>query len=1040
MNSSRDHSRVQSERPKHETPKVKPAAPQSPVMDSLGATFEGMGNRALLSLLHSGRLERKARISQPGDAREREADRAANAVVSGSRSVRMPRAQAAPTDVQRTPTEEQQLAAALGLGPAGPPVHEVPPPEAPGALVAGQLYGGRPLDETTRGLMESRFGENFSDVRIYTGHRAAEAADSVQAHAFTVGENIVFAEGQFAPETTEGQRLLAHELAHVVQQRQPAGPVAREQESERDAREAAREVAGGGTPSVRERALPGTVQKQEPEETKWVPVPIRPSRFGPDSPDVIFVARDPETQSPETVASISNTDGPAPRVSDAGAYEHGGTSGHDILTITVGVLGPLTKKTTSPTARWHNIELQIYQASPLPPEPQPPEPVPVPPAPKTPIPPAPTKPAPPPKKTEPPTSPPVEPPKSDQQQDKPEKPDWFPQKLERLRRHMDEGRWDVDDYAQKLTNAEMSRLPVEDRFRILKYVAEGLIVDDDDEDTIIRLIETTPDEDAEALVDKLKDNPGLMKTLHDAIDGEENLKFHEAMRKLYLRSMTDPARALDRMNKATHTVFLDPPVLTSYKTGHTRYEIDFSGDKIHFQSWWIPQVPIMEFPLNPKTDLDPFDMVAVHFESGEEFFGGRQGTVVYMPAYSLLKLDNKQFHHNLEVGANTVMIVGGGAGMVGAGTRAAFALAALETAVGAGSFIVEAVKDDLAKTPEGRAFLKAWQIANALIGVYSLGKVVVKAPQALRSVRDAYQAFKGAGGLAKLDPAEAAKLESEMQKLATRIDEAEKATAGAPSTGETVPDPPGAPPTVKPPEQIIPEPPAGPTGKDPAPAWADDPTPPSDVTKEPPTTPPPSTAAPPTTAPTTAPPTTAPGTTPPTTAPTTVPPAKAVVPAATPLSEADAVAESRKAYERAEAARNALPAESRWRNKVVASDGTKTISTYHDTPPGQNYDRVTPHDVAEEAKKIEHTLRPAGGPDMKSMGGFDGAWSASHAEKQLLMLRPGHPIGIAGRRMCPDCVAFFQKWADMKKVTLVATDTEGTKIFTPGGGGYKLVK
>src|SRR5262249_52365367 len=109
-----------------------------------------------------------------------------------------------------------------------------------------------------------RFGENFSDVRIYTGHRAAEAADSVQARAFTVGEDVVFAEGQFAPETTKGQRLLAHELAHVVQQRQPAGPIAREGEAERDAREAAREVAGGGTPSVHERAEPGTVQKQEP--------------------------------------------------------------------------------------------------------------------------------------------------------------------------------------------------------------------------------------------------------------------------------------------------------------------------------------------------------------------------------------------------------------------------------------------------------------------------------------------------------------------------------------------------------------------------------------------------------------------------------------------------------------------------------------------------------------------------------------------------------------------------------------------------------
>jgi len=110
--------------------------------------------------------------------------------------------------------------------------------------------------------MESRFGESFDEVRIHTGSRAAQMADTQQARAFTVGGDIVFGEGQFAPHTTEGKRLLAHELAHVVQQRGTEDAVAGEKETERDAHEAAREVVSGGSPRVKERAVEGSLQRQ----------------------------------------------------------------------------------------------------------------------------------------------------------------------------------------------------------------------------------------------------------------------------------------------------------------------------------------------------------------------------------------------------------------------------------------------------------------------------------------------------------------------------------------------------------------------------------------------------------------------------------------------------------------------------------------------------------------------------------------------------------------------------------------------------------
>ncbi|HEV7761494.1 MAG TPA: DUF4157 domain-containing protein [Acidimicrobiales bacterium] len=82
---------------------------------------------------------------------------------------------------------------------------------------------GRPLDAAVRGDMESTLGHDFGDVEVHTDGVAAASAHALQAHAYTVGTHVVFGEGRYQPGTTEGRRTLAHELTHVVQQRQ--GPV-----------------------------------------------------------------------------------------------------------------------------------------------------------------------------------------------------------------------------------------------------------------------------------------------------------------------------------------------------------------------------------------------------------------------------------------------------------------------------------------------------------------------------------------------------------------------------------------------------------------------------------------------------------------------------------------------------------------------------------------------------------------------------------------------------------------------------------------------
>lgn len=115
---------------------------------------------------------------------------------------------------------------------------------------------GRPLDSGMRGFMESRFGHDFSGVRLHTDSRSAQSARDISALAYTYGSDIVFGEGQFAPDTGSGQRLLAHELAHVVQQQgsnptlapQGLGPADSAQEREADTAAAA--VLTGRAPSV----------------------------------------------------------------------------------------------------------------------------------------------------------------------------------------------------------------------------------------------------------------------------------------------------------------------------------------------------------------------------------------------------------------------------------------------------------------------------------------------------------------------------------------------------------------------------------------------------------------------------------------------------------------------------------------------------------------------------------------------------------------------------------------------------------------------
>ena len=143
-------------------------------------------------------LQRKLAIGASHDPLEREADRVADQVMAAT---------ANPT-VNSTPPRIQRLTG-HATGENG---------TAPASVDRVLASGGRPLEPALQQDMGQRFGHDFSQVRVHSSVAAEQSAKDVNAHAYTVGTNIVFGAGRFAPGTHEGRRLLAHELTHVVQQ------------------------------------------------------------------------------------------------------------------------------------------------------------------------------------------------------------------------------------------------------------------------------------------------------------------------------------------------------------------------------------------------------------------------------------------------------------------------------------------------------------------------------------------------------------------------------------------------------------------------------------------------------------------------------------------------------------------------------------------------------------------------------------------------------------------------------------------------------
>ncbi len=159
---------------------------------------------------------------QPGDQYEQEADRVAEQVMNMRAPFRHQEAGSAKSPssvVQRKCADcEDNEELIQKKESAGQPSAADQARDAPQMVHETLRSPGRPLDRTTQHFMKERFGRDFSQVRVHADRKAAESARAVQARAYTLGSDIVFGAGEYEPATIAGQRLLAHELTHVIRQ------------------------------------------------------------------------------------------------------------------------------------------------------------------------------------------------------------------------------------------------------------------------------------------------------------------------------------------------------------------------------------------------------------------------------------------------------------------------------------------------------------------------------------------------------------------------------------------------------------------------------------------------------------------------------------------------------------------------------------------------------------------------------------------------------------------------------------------------------
>jgi hypothetical protein len=569
---------------------------------------------------------------------------------------------------------------------------------------------GTRLSPATASWMGERMGTDFSDVRVHTDPQAVQMSKDLGAQAFTVGKDVYFGAGKYDTGSGEGKRLLAHELTHVVQQMVSSNTLSTIYCQE--TKIAPTSIEGS---LVKDISGPVTDKSNSQFTLKIKPPPQGKYYYYRwsirDAKNNVYRARSVDDNLEVWDYGYSkhiyiNT----PSIEAMLAKNAG--MGCEVLCRILETDSPEIPSfyylITETNSRVIKIKFDF-----LPPPNQ--------------------------------------------------------EKIANIFKYIEEGKWDVDTLAAKLTDNEILSLKLSQRISLLSYIAEGFRVDDEDETTLIRLIDLTPNSDSKSLFNCLNfDNAKLYKRLEKVIDGENYKRYHQVLNAKYPETM-EPEEALEKIEMAMVLPWASPGLIHSMWNRRFVYEdisINEEG-KIHLTGWntfWG-----MGLPLKFNRDLDPNELIAVYFYFEEEEFRAPKGKTLYMPAVNFLSLYNKQFRQNLSLVGDVAMLCLGGAGLIGATTKLGKLVAALELAFGVADFTINEFRSVIAETEAGREFLKVWDKISFIIQAYGIVRVALNLPRVFTGLRKSFSVFKGTKP--NLQPGDLTKVEDSVNDVLKKAED-----------------------------------------------------------------------------------------------------------------------------------------------------------------------------------------------------------------------------------------------------------------------------
>jgi hypothetical protein len=345
-------------------------------------------------------------------------------------------------------------------------------------------------------------------------------------------------------------------------------------------------------------------------------------------------------------------------------------------------------------------------------------------------------------------------------------------------RGLEAGDWDVDTLAAQLSDEQMATLSTSNRVRLIRYIANGYFVLNSDEQTILRLFRTIPAAHRTALVGAL--DAALLQRLESVLHHDEYQQYHVLLRGLFFGARS-AEQAVREVESARTFPWADPGLIRAIWNVRFYYEVAEFTDQGRLRFVYWTNMAFMGVR-NQAVEVDPMEMIIVHFHEDETEAGASRGQTIPMPAISLLSLVQKQFRGEMQTVADIALIGLGGAGLVGASTRLGRIIAALELAFGAADVVVRDFRARIARSEQGREFLEVWDIVSVLIAIYGFTRLAIEGVRIFLRLRRAWRAFRGSDDAVRmgdqLDP-----LRQQVDDVVDRADEARVAQQeGTPAT------------------------------------------------------------------------------------------------------------------------------------------------------------------------------------------------------------------------------------------------------------------